>query len=218
MQESAKEDLKKIRDKREAELLIWINTDEAAKLSVAAHEMHIGNMFDCTSIISGPMMEYSYGIDGGLEKCVQSSLTKFLQPVNESLVALDETFVVFHNQVEVAKKCVDDATLSTSFYATECLNKAIITVDTAWLEASRKVDLLKLKDQYHQFLKEFDQCERPEAYEKVKTQINKAENGIRNCFTRITEGKEVRQMDDDFWHYIDTNPEELGYPSLPNWP
>ncbi|XP_014232947.1 uncharacterized protein LOC106656463 isoform X2 [Trichogramma pretiosum] len=218
VQESAKEDLKKIRVKRAAELLDWMDKDELKKLADAAIEMSTDNTFDCGSIISGPILKYGWIIDTMLEQCVQSNLTKFLQPLNKTLVALDETFVVFDNQVEVAKKCVDDATLSTSFSATECLMKAVITVDTASLEASKQVDFIKLNEQYYQFMKELDQCEQPEAYEKVKTQIHKAQNGMRNCFIRITEGKAVRLTDRDFWHSIDTNPEEIGYERYPKWP
>ncbi|CAB0034271.1 unnamed protein product [Trichogramma brassicae] len=57
-------------------------------------------------------------------KCSQDNVSKSLKPVHEALQALDQTYATIAQQASNAKKCVDDATLSSSFSVAKCLTKS----------------------------------------------------------------------------------------------
>ncbi|CAB0029324.1 unnamed protein product [Trichogramma brassicae] len=130
-------------------------------------------------------------ISNRLKKCIDDKTSIFLKPAKESLKTLNETIVVIDEHAKTANKCIDEATLFTSFSAAKCLTKAQLSADVAWLKAPGQIDLSGLKWEYRVLLNKLTECQKQEAYEEFRVEIDSTDREVKNCVIDLVQQKRV---------------------------
>ncbi|XP_014233515.1 uncharacterized protein LOC106656873 [Trichogramma pretiosum] len=130
-------------------------------------------------------------ISNRLKKCIDDSTSIYLKPAKESLKTLNETIVVINEQAKTANKCIDEATLFTSFSAAKCLTTAQLSADVAWLKAPGQIDLSGLKWEYSVLLNKLTECQKQEAYEDLRAEIDSTDREVKNCVIDLVQRKRV---------------------------
>ncbi|KAL7302081.1 hypothetical protein TKK_0005310 [Trichogramma kaykai] len=177
--ENASIEAAKFHDDREKEILEILMSDQQTRMREAAAKLKIDTTM-CDREDTVVAMNYSlYKSD--VMKCSQDNVSKSLELVHEALEAIDKTYATIAEQASNAKKCVDEATLSSSLSVAKCLTKAKVAADMAWIKAPGQLDLLKLKIESLILTSKLDDCKKNEAYKVIKAEAISVEGEIRDC-------------------------------------
>ncbi|KAL7304857.1 hypothetical protein TKK_0002663 [Trichogramma kaykai] len=169
--------MEKQNEKNKIEIISLLNTFSNDTIYESARKLNISTVEFDEKIPSTTHVSQIYD---AVNKCIYSEGVSMSHEEYAIFELITNAQTLISTIVEQAKKCVEEATLSTSLLTATCLTKAKINADLVYATAPGSVTMQFFKMQVEKGVKRLEACDQSKSYDEIRSSLDKIKNEIYN--------------------------------------